>query len=151
MPATRPSGGILDLGDIQRRPEFGRLALQHRNLRHHRDVSRRLAGLGRLFKLDKPGFAGRFGNGFDRDARRLGEFREDVLVERILEITTIDADFQRLVLRAQDRWHGEHGHTGKTGAEHGTAADRLFQKFSHHRSPVFAGSAFFSFRSVPNF
>ena len=124
MPATRPSGYlltklrqqvvvVLDLRRVDRRPQFGRLALQRRRLRHHREVGRRLPGLGRLFELHQPGLAGRLGDRFDRDAGRLGEFREDVLVEGFLEVAAIDADLQRLVLRPQDRRHGEHAGGGK--------------------------------------
>ena len=118
-PATRPSGyllmkrstrllGIGQLAQVERRPEVGRLALQHRHLRHHRDVGGRLAGLRRLLQLDEPCLAGRLRHGFDGDAGRLGEFGEDVLVEAIFEIAAIDADLERLVLRPQHVRHRQH-------------------------------------------
>ena len=66
------------------------------DLRHHRDVGRRHARLGRLLELHQPGLAGRLGDRFDLDAGLLGEFREDVLVEGILEVAAIDADLQAL-------------------------------------------------------
>ena len=85
---------MLDPGNVDRLPQLGRLALQRRHLRHHRDVGRGLVGLGGLFELHQPGFAGRLGDRFHRDTGRLGEGREDVLVERFLEIAAVDADLQ---------------------------------------------------------
>ena len=126
--------GVLHLSGVERGPEFGGLSLQHRHLRHHRDVGRRLAGAGGLLELDEPGFTGRLGDRFDGNTGCLGEFREDVLVERGFEIAAIDADLQRLVLRAQDRRHRQHGGTGKAGAEQRAALDG---SGDHSRSPLF--------------
>src|SRR3546814_2117702 len=69
------------------------------------DVGRRLPGSRRLLELDQPGLARRLRHGLHGDARRLGELREDVLVEGVLEVAAVDADLQRAVLRAQDARH----------------------------------------------
>jgi hypothetical protein len=136
-PATRPVGifvdeafheiaGIGQLAEVQRRPQVDRLALQHRHLRHHRDVGRRLAGLRRLLQLDQPRLTGRFRHAFDGDAGRLGEFGEDVLVEAILEIAAIDADLEQLLLRAQHVWQREHRRACKTCLQNRPAAHSAF-------------------------
>ena len=129
---------VLDLAGVDRRPQFGRLALQRRGLRHHREVGRRLACLGRLLELHQPGFAGRLGDRLDGDAGRLGEFRKDVLVEGILEVAAIDADLQRLVLCAQHRRHGKQACACKPGAQHRAPGERGLSKLGHCYSPLFA-------------
>src|SRR3546814_17547744 len=69
------------------------------------DVGRRLPGSRRLLELDQPGLARRLRHGLHGAARRLGELREDVLVEGVLEVAAVDADLQRAVLRAPDARH----------------------------------------------
>src|SRR3546814_19563367 len=69
------------------------------------DVGRRLPGSRRLLELDQPGLARRLRHGLHGDARRLGELREDVLVEGVLEVAAVDADLPRAVLREQDARH----------------------------------------------
>src|SRR3546814_7068083 len=54
------------------------------------DVGRRLPGSRRLLELDQPGLARRLRHGLHGDARRLGELREDVLVEGVLEVAAVD-------------------------------------------------------------
>ncbi len=123
--------GIFELGGIDRRPEFGRLAFQHRDLGHHRQVGRGLPGAGGLLKLHQPRLAGGLGNGFDGDAGCLGEGREHVLVERILEIAAIDANLDRAILRAQDRRHRQRAGSREPGAKNGATADCGIQKLPH--------------------
>jgi hypothetical protein len=60
-----------------------------------------------MLELHQPCLARRLRDGFDRDACRLGEFREDVRIEGFLEEAAVNPDFQRFFLRLQDRRHAE--------------------------------------------
>src|SRR5690606_16172497 len=54
----------------------------------------------------------------DGDAGRLGEGREDVLVEGVLEVAAVDPYLQRAVLRPQDVRHRQHAGAGEAGRHH---------------------------------